>query len=113
MSKVLIHDDGPDSGLVHATNARFIDSKETICGEKLHPISTLHTPNAAITCEKCLEKVEDRELKKQLDIAVDNINKVIFAARARGLGIGINAITDKSRVKLGIDLRRGEYNIKW
>ncbi len=56
MATVLIHDDSPDSGNIHETNRAFINSNKTVCGKKLHPISTTHTPMLNVTCCDCLKE---------------------------------------------------------
>jgi len=113
MDKVLIHDDGPYSGLVHTTKARFIDARETTCGIKTHSISTLHTPRLAVTCPKCLQELADSELKAQMDILQDGMNKICAAARERGLGVGMKLTADQAGARVDFELKRGLYNIKW
>jgi len=55
--KVLIHEE--EDGEVHVVAEPFIDAKETLCGQRLHPISSVHIVNDKIpaTCKDCLAKV--------------------------------------------------------
>ena len=53
VEKVLIHGDDPSE--VHMVMGDFLNAIETVCGERLHPISCIHITNNKIpvTCEKC------------------------------------------------------------
>lgn len=50
MTKVLINDD--HDGQIHLLKNRLIE--HTLCGKKLHPISTTYTPKLGVTCDECL-----------------------------------------------------------
>jgi hypothetical protein len=53
MVKVLIND--YHDGQIHLSKERFENSSaRTLCGRKLHPISTTYTPKLGVTCDKCL-----------------------------------------------------------
>ncbi len=61
MVKALINDD--HDGQIHLLMEHF--SKYTLCGKKLHPISTTYTPELGVTCDECLgvhAKVAEMEL---------------------------------------------------
>lgn len=48
--KALIHDD--EDGQVHLLKTAF--AKHSLCGKKLHSISTTYTPKLGVTCNECL-----------------------------------------------------------
>jgi hypothetical protein len=56
--KVLVHDEAPTE--VHLVKGSFIQATETVCGERLHPISCVHIVNDAIpvTCAECDKRKE-------------------------------------------------------
>ena len=39
-------------GQVHLLKGHF--AEHTLCGKKLHPISTTYTPKLGVTCDECL-----------------------------------------------------------
>jgi len=112
MDKVLIHDGGAYSMRVHVTKARFGEAKETVCGEKLHPISTLHADRLPITCPQCLAALDDTQLKRNLELCKDAINRTLAAAVNAGLGVSAQMMASNGFVKADFDLKRGLYNIK-
>ncbi len=50
MVKALIHDD--HDGQVHLLKEH--PAEYTLCGKRLHPISTTYTPKLGVTCDECL-----------------------------------------------------------
>ena len=46
---------------VHLILGDFLDSRETVCGERLHAINTVHIRNdkISVTCTKCLVYVQN------------------------------------------------------
>lgn len=55
--KVLIHEE--EDGEVHVVAEPFVSADKTLCGQKLHSISSVHIVNDKIpaTCKDCLAKV--------------------------------------------------------
>jgi len=55
--KVLVHDNSP--GEVHLIDGDFISADHAVCGQRLHPICSVHITNDEIpvTCKKCKEFV--------------------------------------------------------
>ncbi len=51
MAKVLIHEE--NDGDIHLTEGTFGLSKKTLCGKRLHSISTVSTPKLVVTCAVC------------------------------------------------------------
>lgn len=50
MVKALINND--HDGQIHLLKEHF--AKHTLCGKKLHAISTTYTPKLGVTCDECL-----------------------------------------------------------
>lgn len=62
MEKVLIHDDENED--VHYIKGSFLGANKTLCGQRLHPINTIHVRKFDVTCEKCLEIVKKTGKKR-------------------------------------------------
>jgi hypothetical protein len=84
MALVLIHDDGPDCGLIHETDKSKINSQRTVCGEKLHPASSTFTPELFVTCPKCLRQLSRAHLQEQLNRVKAAANEIFKAAHYSG-----------------------------
>jgi hypothetical protein len=87
MFLVLIHDDSPTGGFVHACVKK--PAGETICGQKCHPASSTYTPELFVTCQKCLDKLDSGQLKEQLRMAKKHLNAVLLAGSRYGLRIDV------------------------
>lgn len=61
MEKILISEDGIDE-VIHYINCKFIDANKTLCGERLHPINTIHIHALPVTCKKCLKLVGETDV---------------------------------------------------
>lgn len=53
MKKVLVHTDEDED--IHYIKGGFLSANSTLCGERLHPISTVHVHKFDVTCKKCLD----------------------------------------------------------
>ena len=84
---VLIHDDGPDSGLIHA--CQDYSKNVTLCGRRLHAASSTYTPQLFIVCSKCLAKLDNNQLQIQLERAKKYTNDILQAGRKCGLRLEV------------------------
>ena len=65
MEKVLVHDDDKDE-IIHYIKDSFLESKKTLCGEKLYSINTIHIKKLDVTCIACKEKLKLRQNMKEI-----------------------------------------------
>ena len=61
MEKVLVHND--ESEDIHYIKGSFLGTNRTLCGQHLHPISTIHVHKFDVTCKKCLNIFEEKKIK--------------------------------------------------
>jgi len=99
MVLVLVHNNGPSSGQIHACSGYH--ENYTLCGERMHPVSSTYTPKLFVTCPKCLARMNDAQLREQLKKSKGLMNNIFAAGNKCGLRVEIEIETS---VQAGVAL---------